>query len=100
MAKETAGSPEQQLAETYAPIAELRQHEGACDPAGNGYVPAPIEIVLGIPAVALKQTTGDSSASDTVVKMDRAPPHETSPDTTFRTTVTFPAISTPIASQS
>jgi hypothetical protein len=69
MAQQASGSPEQQLAEKYAPIAELRQQEEACDRDGEGYFPAPVEVVLGNPEVALKQATGEDSKSDTVVKM-------------------------------
>ena len=62
MAQQASGSPEQQLADKYAPIAELRQQEENCDRDGEGYFPAPVEVVLGNPEVALKQATGDDSA--------------------------------------
>lgn len=57
-------SPEQQLAEKYAPIAALREQDESCDRDGEGYVPAPVELVLGNPDVALKQ---DLDGSDAVV---------------------------------
>src|SRR4029079_19606318 len=69
MAQQTAGSPEQQLDDKYAPIAHLRQQEENCDRDGEGYFPAPVEVVLGNSEVALKQATGEDSKSDTVVKM-------------------------------
>jgi hypothetical protein len=61
-------SPEQQLAERFAPIAMLRGQAAACDRSGEGYFPAPVEVVLGNPEVVLKQAReGGSSASDPVV---------------------------------
>ncbi len=69
VAQDVTTSAEQQLAEKYAPIAELRQQEAACDRKGEGYFPAPIELVLGNPEIALKQATGEDSDDDTVVMM-------------------------------
>lgn len=66
---QTTTSAAQQLAERYAPIAELRRQTRACDRKGEGYYPAPVETVLGNPEVALKQATGKDSSSDTVIKM-------------------------------
>jgi hypothetical protein len=61
-------SPEQQLAERFAPIAMLRGQSAACDRSGEGYFPAPVEVVLGNQAVVLKQRIdGGSSATDPVV---------------------------------
>jgi hypothetical protein len=50
-----SASPEQQLAEQYAPIAMLKSQTHACDRDGEGYFPAPVEVVLGNPDVALMQ---------------------------------------------
>jgi hypothetical protein len=58
---------EQQLADKFAPIAQLRQQEEACDGDGEAYFPAPVEIVLGNPEVVLKRATGDEAADDEVV---------------------------------
>ena len=61
-------SAEQQLAERYAPIAVLKRQEEACDRDGEAYFPAPVEVVLGNPEVALmKLGEGDDPA--TVVMM-------------------------------
>jgi len=63
-------SAEEQLAQKYVPIAMLRQQKASCDKEGEGYFPAPVDIVLGNPEVALKKIGNtDSSADDTVVKM-------------------------------
>jgi hypothetical protein len=62
-----AGSPEQQLADKYAPIAGLRDQEEPCDRSGEGYFPAPIELVLGNPEITLKRHV-EGSDTDTVVK--------------------------------
>jgi len=63
-------SAEEQLAQKYAPIAMLRQQTASCDKKGEGYFPAPVDLVLGNPDVALKQIgTTDSSADDPVIKM-------------------------------
>ncbi|HVL22607.1 MAG TPA: hypothetical protein VM450_00895 [Thermomicrobiales bacterium] len=61
-----ASSPEQQLAERYAPVAEVRQQEKPCDRSGEGYFPAPVDVVLGNPEVVLKQVNEDGD--DRVVK--------------------------------
>lgn len=68
-AQDATTPAEQQLAEKYAPIAELRQQEAPCDRKGEGYFPAPVELVLGNPEIALKQATGEDSAGDPVVMM-------------------------------
>jgi hypothetical protein len=63
-------SAEEQLAQKYAPIAMLRQQTASCDKKGEGYFPAPVDLVLGNPEVALKQIgSTDSSADDPVIKM-------------------------------
>lgn len=62
-------SPEQQLADRFAPIAYLRVQSADCDRDGEGYFPAPVEVVLGNPEIALKQSDGGHSGEDTVVKM-------------------------------
>jgi hypothetical protein len=64
-----AASPEEQLAQMYAPIAMLKRQEEACDRDGESYVPAPIEAVLGDPAVALKQNLGGDAEDDPIVMM-------------------------------
>jgi hypothetical protein len=43
---------EQQLAEKYAPVAGLKQHEPCAD-VGEPYRPVPVETVLGLPDVVL-----------------------------------------------
>ncbi|HEY7034399.1 MAG TPA: hypothetical protein VH482_23885 [Thermomicrobiales bacterium] len=68
-AAQSSASAEQQLADKYAPIAYLKNQTKECDKKGEAYFPAPVESVLGNPAIALKQATTDSSATDPVVKM-------------------------------
>jgi hypothetical protein len=63
------GDSAQELADTYAPVAVLRDQTGPCDRNGEGYFPAPVESVLGNPDVALKIADSSSSATDTIVKM-------------------------------
>src|SRR4051794_6243454 len=48
-------SPEQQLAERYAPTVMLRAHDGVCGDTGEPYVPMTVDAVLGNPEVALRQ---------------------------------------------
>ncbi len=63
-------SAAQQLAEKYSPIAYLRKQKEACDKSGEGFFPAPVEIILGNPEVALKHHEGDNkSEQDPIVKM-------------------------------
>lgn len=58
-----------QLAERYAPVAYLRAQSKNCDRDGEAYFPAPVEVVLGNPEVALKRADGESSSHDTIVTM-------------------------------
>jgi len=51
-------SAEEQLAQEYAPIAYLKRQDFPCDPGGEPYPPAPVEIVFGDPAVALRELPG------------------------------------------
>ena len=65
----TAVSPEQQLADKYAPIMELKQQTGPCDDKGEPYLPAPVQVVLGDPQVVLRENEGGSNAStDPIIK--------------------------------
>jgi hypothetical protein len=52
-----AGSAEQQLAEKYAPVVGLKQHEPCAD-TGEPYRPVPVETVLGQPDVVLLGADG------------------------------------------
>jgi hypothetical protein len=58
----------EQLAEKYAPVAYLKQQTGPCDDEGEPFQPAPVEVVLGDPAVVLRQNTGgENAAADPIV---------------------------------
>lgn len=59
----------EQFANMYSPIAYVRQQAEPCDRKGEAYLPAPVEIVLGDPAVALKRDAGGKRADDPVIKM-------------------------------
>lgn len=63
---ETA-TAEERLAARYAPIAYLKTQAQPCDTAGESFAPAPVEIVLGDPAVALKRPAGVGLGEATVV---------------------------------
>ncbi|MEN9646480.1 MAG: hypothetical protein RL238_3149 [Actinomycetota bacterium] len=52
-----AATPEQELAERYAPIVRVQQHTEACG-AGEPYSPAPVEVVLGNDDVVLRANGG------------------------------------------
>ena len=61
-------SPEEQLAERYAPIASIREQDADCDTSGEPYLPAPVEIVFNDPEVLLRrQATGDELRDPVVV---------------------------------
>jgi hypothetical protein len=47
-----AGGADEQLAEKYAPVVGLKQHE-PCEGTGEPYRPVPVEAVLGLPDVVL-----------------------------------------------
>ncbi len=49
----SAATPEQQLADRYAPIVMLKKQSAPCDSDAEQFVPAPVTIVLGNPAVKL-----------------------------------------------
>lgn len=57
-------SPEQQLADRYAPIVMLKEQKSACDSDGEAFLPAPVDVVLGSPDVVLRQNTGTGSSAD------------------------------------
>jgi hypothetical protein len=57
----------EQLAGRYSPIAYVRQQTGPCDRRGEAYLPAPVELVLGDPAVTLRRNAGGSRAADPVI---------------------------------
>jgi len=74
IAREAADSAKLQVVVKHAPDAKLKQQMDYHVHDGKGVFPAPVEIVLRYPATALEHKTGDHSASDTVVKLSRAPP--------------------------
>lgn len=62
-----AATPDQQLADRYAPIVAVQQHATACGD-GEPYSPAPVEAVLGRPEVLLR--AGDGSILTTAPTAD------------------------------
>jgi hypothetical protein len=64
-----ATSPEQQLADAFAPIVMLKRQEHECDRNGEAYLPAPVEIVFDDPQVALRRIAGRSRTDNETVKM-------------------------------
>jgi len=66
-AQDDAGStsPEQELAEKYAPIVMLKEQDGPCDPDGEPYAPQAVDIVLDNADVVLRQVGND----DPVLKL-------------------------------
>lgn len=59
-----AASAERQLAEKHAPIVMLKRQEAACDADGEPFAPAPVEVVLDDPEVALL----DGAAGDRAIR--------------------------------
>ena len=61
-------SIEQQLVDRYVPIAALKQQRYPCDREGEAFRPAPVEVVLGDPSVALvRYASGDASSGQRVM---------------------------------
>ncbi len=60
-------SPEQELAERYAPIAMLRGQEQDCDHAGEGYFPAPVDFLFDNPDIRLMVNAGGDKKDDVVL---------------------------------
>ena len=63
MGKPEELSPEQQLADRYAPITYLKRQEYSCDPTGEAYLPLPINAVMDDPSVILRLDTGGRTAA-------------------------------------
>ena len=57
-----AQTPEQELAERYAPLIDVQTHDTACG-EGEPYSPAPVEAVLGRSAVLLRAADGSVIAT-------------------------------------
>ena len=60
-------SPAQQLANRYAPVVMLKAQSGPCDSDGEQFVPAPVSVVLGNPAVQLLRGPSKDQSGFTVV---------------------------------
>ncbi|HWV35395.1 MAG TPA: hypothetical protein VNZ55_07175 [Thermomicrobiales bacterium] len=54
-------SPEEELAERYAPVAYLKRQRYACDDSGEAYLPLPVDAVLDDPSVLLRLHKPDNS---------------------------------------
>jgi len=67
-AQQTA-TPEQQLADKYAPIVMLKRQAHPCDRSGEAYLPAPVEVVFDDPQVALRRAAGRSRSNNELIKM-------------------------------
>jgi hypothetical protein len=65
----TSGVAAQQaLADRFAPIAMLKRQPAACDPEGEPYQPAPVEVTLGAPEVTLRRDEGARNpANDPII---------------------------------
>jgi hypothetical protein len=64
-----AASPEEQLADAFAPIVYLKRQEKPCDRNGEAYLPAPVEIVFDDPQVALRRIAGRSRTNNDLITM-------------------------------
>ncbi len=51
----------EQLATRYAPVLQLKQQSSDCNSNGDPYNPEPVEIVLGNPAIELRQRTSSGN---------------------------------------
>lgn len=60
-------SPEQELAERYAPIVMLRAQEHDCDHSGEGYFPAPVDFLFNNPDIRLMVNAGGDTKNDVVL---------------------------------
>ncbi|TXG80976.1 MAG: hypothetical protein E6R14_08400 [Thermomicrobiales bacterium] len=57
----------QQLSDTYAPIAVLRDQTAPCDKEGEGYFPASIDWIFDNPDIRLRADAGGDAAGDPVL---------------------------------
>lgn len=60
-------SPEQELAERYAPIAMLKTQTSTCDEDGEAYFPAPVDFLFNNPDILLRHNDGGDQKDDTVL---------------------------------
>jgi len=73
LARAADDSPAQQLANRYAPVVMLKAQSEPCDSSGEQFVPAPVSIVLGNPAVQLlRGPSKDQSGFELVAKAPTA----------------------------
>lgn len=63
-------SPDQQLAEKFAPIIILQAQESACDDSGEPFLPAPVEVVFNDPTVILREGAAQDPLSSPVENRD------------------------------
>jgi hypothetical protein len=63
----------QGLAETYAPIAVLRNQSGPCDKDGEGYFPAPVDWIFDNPDILLRADAGDDVSADPILSRGFTP---------------------------
>ncbi|MEZ4530871.1 MAG: hypothetical protein R2855_07535 [Thermomicrobiales bacterium] len=63
----------QELADTYAPVAMLRDQDGFCDKQGEGYFPAPVDWIFGNPDIHLRADAGGGVADDPIIAESFAP---------------------------
>lgn len=59
VAAQEAASPARELAERYAPVVFVRPQAHPCDPNGERFEPAPVDVVLDNPEVFLRQVGND-----------------------------------------
>ncbi|MCO5223190.1 MAG: hypothetical protein M9947_16695 [Thermomicrobiales bacterium] len=58
----------QQLADTYAPIAMLREQAEPCDKEGEGYFPAPVDWIFDNPEILLRANAGGDVSGDPILE--------------------------------
>ncbi len=62
-------SPEQELAEKYAPVLMLREQAADCDHSGEGYYPTVVDYLFDNPDIRLMANSGGNKADDLVLKV-------------------------------
>ena len=60
-------SPEQELAERYAPVVMLKKQQAFCDKEGEGYFPAPVDFLFDNPDIKLRINDADEQVDDTIM---------------------------------
>lgn len=65
----STASPEQQLADRFAPVVMIKEQSAECSPDGEPFLPVAVDVVFNDPDVALKRIKSGDETEDPVIMM-------------------------------